>query len=566
MTWSPPTTPGDSYSYDDLGKILSKSDYADTYNYDPRPGEPKMPHAVRKVSLAGADKASFLYDANGNLISGDGRTITFDDFDRPVKVAMGSVTTIFRYAPDGSRYLQQTTTASGSIKTVYYMGKYYERVDWSDGKQTEEHTYIGPSIAVYQSGSKHDVRYMHLDRLGSVEAVTSSTGTEMPYDGHSFDAFGKPRARDWQAQDKLHPTGDYTATTEHGFTGHEHLDDTYLIHMNGRVYDYRLGRFLSVDPIISGSSSQALNPYSYVGNNPLSGTDPSGYDVVPAAGGPYGSLGGGECKFQTCGGTTPGGEAIKLTDTSNGAKSTGAVGGVNAPNSSSAASDTGSATQVAQSGNNGQASNVLSDYWSRAKAIGAATSDWLSTAPGNLKDYLSEHKSELQADAMVLLLDGLITPMQAQELRAEAGQLETVIEGELVAAERAIAGESTAEVARLPDPNDVPESRPVVDPAATRSDLPRNAHLAGENHPITGVPFDKTGHPDFKAAGVVKAEVQITQTGTRPGDFRAANKAAGFGSTPEGYTWHHHQDGTTMQLVPRDIHQATGHTGGFTPF
>jgi hypothetical protein len=142
---------------------------------------------------------------------------------------MGSVTTIFRYAPDGDRYLQQLKTASGSIKTVYYMGKYYERVDWSDGKQTEEHTYIGPSIAVYQSGAKHDVRYMHLDRLGSVEAVTSSSGAEMPYDAHSFDAFGKPRARDWQAQDKLHPTGDYTATTEHGFTGHEHLDDTYLI-------------------------------------------------------------------------------------------------------------------------------------------------------------------------------------------------------------------------------------------------------------------------------------------------------------------------------------------------
>jgi hypothetical protein len=29
---------------------------------------------------------------------------------------------------------------------------------------------------------------------------------------------------------------------------------------------------------------------------------------------------------------------------------------------------------------------------------------------------------------------------------------------------------------------------------------------------------------------------------------------------PEGYTWHHHQDGTTMQLVPRDIHGLTGHT------
>lgn len=48
--------------------------------------------------------------------------------------------------------------------------------------------------------------------------------------------------------------------------------------MNGRVYDYRLGRFLSVDPIISNpTNSQSINPYSYIGNNPLSGVDPTGY-------------------------------------------------------------------------------------------------------------------------------------------------------------------------------------------------------------------------------------------------------------------------------------------------
>ncbi|MFT5451759.1 MAG: RHS repeat-associated protein, partial [Enterobacterales bacterium] len=48
--------------------------------------------------------------------------------------------------------------------------------------------------------------------------------------------------------------------------------------MNGRVYDYNLGRFLSVDPFIQDpDNSQSMNPYSYIMNNPLSGTDPSGY-------------------------------------------------------------------------------------------------------------------------------------------------------------------------------------------------------------------------------------------------------------------------------------------------
>jgi len=63
-----------------------------------------------------------------------------------------------------------------------------------------------------------------------------------------------------------------------------------LIHMNGRMYDFQLGRFLGVDPFIQApTNSQSLNPYSYIMNNPLSGTDPTGYaicnDVDHAVGG-----------------------------------------------------------------------------------------------------------------------------------------------------------------------------------------------------------------------------------------------------------------------------------------
>ncbi|WP_434927370.1 RHS repeat-associated core domain-containing protein [Shewanella sp. HL-SH2] len=48
--------------------------------------------------------------------------------------------------------------------------------------------------------------------------------------------------------------------------------------MNGRVSDYNLGRFMSVDPLIQApTSTQSVNPYSYIMNNPLAGTDPTGY-------------------------------------------------------------------------------------------------------------------------------------------------------------------------------------------------------------------------------------------------------------------------------------------------
>ena len=65
-----------------------------------------------------------------------------------------------------------------------------------------------------------------------------------------------------------------------GFTGHEHLSELGIIHMNGRLYDPVLGRFLQADPIIQAPhNAQSHNRYSYVLNNPLSFTDPSGFSA-----------------------------------------------------------------------------------------------------------------------------------------------------------------------------------------------------------------------------------------------------------------------------------------------
>jgi len=48
--------------------------------------------------------------------------------------------------------------------------------------------------------------------------------------------------------------------------------------MNGRVYDPELGRFLSADPFVQDLTNlQAHNRYTYVLNNPLSLTDPTGF-------------------------------------------------------------------------------------------------------------------------------------------------------------------------------------------------------------------------------------------------------------------------------------------------
>jgi RHS repeat-associated protein len=63
------------------------------------------------------------------------------------------------------------------------------------------------------------------------------------------------------------------------------LDNLNLIHMNGRVYDETLGRFLSADPfVVHPTMTQSFNRYSYVQNNPLAWIDPSGFEEIVVTG------------------------------------------------------------------------------------------------------------------------------------------------------------------------------------------------------------------------------------------------------------------------------------------
>ncbi|MCH9827622.1 MAG: RHS repeat-associated core domain-containing protein [Gammaproteobacteria bacterium] len=90
-----------------------------------------------------------------------------------------------------------------------------------------------------------------------------------------YEPFGKRRFSDGTPDPNDTVEG---IETDRGYTGHEHLDDFGLIHMNGRIYDPRIGRFLSADPVIqSPQALQTYNRYSYAINNPLAYTDPSGY-------------------------------------------------------------------------------------------------------------------------------------------------------------------------------------------------------------------------------------------------------------------------------------------------
>jgi RHS repeat-associated protein len=84
----------------------------------------------------------------------------------------------------------------------------------------------------------------------------------------------------------------------------------------------------------------------------------------------------------------------------------------------------------------------------------------------------------------------------------------------------------------------------------------------------TSVQYSNLGYPDFSphlynGEGGLNT-VRIDLTGDRYLDENAANDAAGFDSTPDGYTWHHNEDPGLMQLVGTPVHQQFWHTGGFS--
>ncbi|MBI2779325.1 MAG: VCBS repeat-containing protein, partial [Gammaproteobacteria bacterium] len=267
-----------TYAYDSIGNITSKSDIG-TYTYGAKP------HAVTATATAGVVNASYTYDANGNMTGGNGRYLMdYTSFNLPQGISKGDTQLNFGYGADHQRTIQvNRSTGFPSVTreiTVYVnprwdSGTHYEKTTRFLGGNIEHKHYIyagNTPVALYTTGgSVPTVRYLHKDHLGSIDTITNETGNVV--ERLSYDAFGKRRQ----------PNGQDAAingawTTHHGYTGHEHLDGLGLIHMNGRIYDPDLARFTQADPYIQNPANlQDLNRYSYVTNNPLKYTDPSGY-------------------------------------------------------------------------------------------------------------------------------------------------------------------------------------------------------------------------------------------------------------------------------------------------
>jgi RHS repeat-associated protein len=271
------------------------------------------PHAVES-----AWGYSMTYDGNGNLLTrsktGETWSLNWAGFDKPRWMAKttGSVTagSEFHYNAKRSRVIQLEFDAMSAgapshytRKRIYGMGSTLE-ANYKNTAPSGSPDWELDVVRIYVSGpegtigtrelspskpaaDREKVYIYHHDHLGSIDVIT-------PYDSSanivatdsggkdgrfSEDAWGQRRdPLTWTGVPTTTDDGGFDSLTPRGFTGHEMLDDLGLVHMNGRIYDPLLGRFLSADVKVDGVLSlQGYNRYSYVANNPLSFIDPSGF-------------------------------------------------------------------------------------------------------------------------------------------------------------------------------------------------------------------------------------------------------------------------------------------------
>lgn len=262
----------ENQTYEDDGRI--KSNTVGTYNY----ANSNKKYQNTSIALS----ASALSDYQNKPL----QTVSYNTFKSPVEIVEDGIdkisfvyndnndrsvmfygglglkeTRTYRkhYSADGAMEIKENTQ-TGAIEFVTYIG--------GDG-------YSAPVVYKKEYSSAGAIQeqtlYLHRDYQGSILAITNETGAIV--EKRQFDAWGAIV----KVQDGTGNILNGLTILDRGYTGHEHLQSVGLIHMNGRLYDPILHRFLQPDNYVQDpDNTQNYNRYGYVLNNPLKYTDPSG--------------------------------------------------------------------------------------------------------------------------------------------------------------------------------------------------------------------------------------------------------------------------------------------------
>ncbi len=160
-------------------------------------------------------------------------------------------------------------------KIEYYLGKDYELNYTSDpvgmgSFSTRKAFFLGEArIAEFEQiqnaeGVPPHIRFFHGDHLGSTNIITNEQGNQTLL--MEYLPYGEVKLR----------VG--TDPVQNTFTGQKEDLESGLMYYNARYYDPKIGRFIQADSIVPNATDpQEFNRYSYVNNNPIKFTDPTGH-------------------------------------------------------------------------------------------------------------------------------------------------------------------------------------------------------------------------------------------------------------------------------------------------
>ena len=264
-----------TYSYNEIGNLLSHSKVG-TYSYNASGASSVRPHAVASTSLttgSGADAKTtttpYSYDANGNLVSGGGRTLTWDAENQPTQIVKDGVTTTFVHDGDGGRVKKtvrtpQVDAETGERSTSEVTTVYIGNLLVCQGQACARLIYAGDQRVALVQMTSGATSYFHGDHLDSTAVLTDGKGNAEEH--NSYRPYGKLQTH----------TG--SSDVAYKYTGQEHDASTGLVFYLARFYDLLVGRFVSPDTYVPDPlDPQALNRYAYALNNPLRYNDPTGH-------------------------------------------------------------------------------------------------------------------------------------------------------------------------------------------------------------------------------------------------------------------------------------------------